>query len=85
MKKIYLITLVILSFLSCESKKTSVVNIKEDTMMIVKEETLDERIQKSDSILSTNGVTWAEESCKNTREILRNQIVIMKKLKELHK
>ncbi len=85
MKKIYLCTLIVLSFLSCEPRY---ITEKKSSVSIVKVETLDERIKNTDSILNgntTNGNTLEQLIYKNTEEILKNQIVIMKTLKELHK
>lgn len=82
MKKIYLCTLIVLSFLSCEPKYSSE---KAITVSKIKEETLDERIKSSDSILSNDYEQYTTELCMKTEEILKNQIVIMKTLKELNK
>lgn len=83
MKKIYLSTLIVLSFLSCEPRNASKTTKTVDT---VKVETLDERIKSSDSVLLNNrSLTSGQALHANTREILKNQIVIMKKLNELHK
>lgn len=88
MKKNYLIPFIILTLMSCSSRNQEVSNdvqIVKDTVYVPME-TLDVRIYESNKlILENKRFTWQESAYYNTIEILKNQIVIMEKLKELHK
>jgi len=81
MKKLILALFAIALF-SCAPR-----TVDNNTPTVVKTEyTLDECISNSDSVLSDQyGLASEQKASKNSDQILKNQIVIMKELKKLEK